>query len=189
MENRWVRACVSALEVLIAACLALMAVLVFGNVVLRYAFNSGIAMSEELSRLLFVWLIFLGAILASVQHAHIGFDSLVQRLPLAVRKALVQRGHVGPHLGGDGRERLFHHHDGHPLDGSGRLVARAHVGREARDGAPNRLGPDQLGSDVPETAGKRSRDAGGCVRHAAEHSARPAQPAVFWQVPVLGCFT
>ena len=89
MENRWVRACVSALEVLIAACLALMAVLVFGNVVLRYAFNSGIAMSEELSRLLFVWLIFFGAILASVQHAHIGFDSLVQRLPLGARKALV----------------------------------------------------------------------------------------------------
>lgn len=89
MENRWVRACVSALEVLIAACLALMAVLVFGNVVLRYGFDSGIAVSEELARLLFVWLIFLGAILASVQHAHIGFDSLVQRLPLAVRKALV----------------------------------------------------------------------------------------------------
>ena len=89
MGNRWGRACVRALEMLIAACLALMAVLVFGNVVLRYAFDSGIAMSEELSRLLFVWLIFLGAILASVQHAHIGFDSLVQKLPLAARKALV----------------------------------------------------------------------------------------------------
>ncbi len=89
MGNRWGRASVRALEMLIAACLALMAVLVFGNVVLRYAFDSGIAMSEELSRLLFVWLIFLGAVLASVQHAHIGFDSLVQKLPLAARKALV----------------------------------------------------------------------------------------------------
>lgn len=89
MGTRWGRACVRGLEVLIAACLALMAVLVFGNVVLRYAFDSGIAMSEELARLLFVWLIFLGAILASVQHAHIGFDSLVQKFPLAARKALV----------------------------------------------------------------------------------------------------
>jgi len=89
MENRWGRACVRALEIVIVACLAVMAVLVFGNVVLRYAFDSGIAVSEELSRLLFVWLIFLGAILASVQRAHIGFDALVERLPLAGRKFLV----------------------------------------------------------------------------------------------------
>jgi TRAP-type C4-dicarboxylate transport system permease small subunit len=89
MENRWGRACVRALEIVIVACLAVMAVLVFGNVVLRYAFDSGIAVSEELSRLLFVWLIFLGAILASVQRAHIGFDALVERLPLTGRKLLV----------------------------------------------------------------------------------------------------
>lgn len=89
MGNRLGRACVRALEIVIVACLAVMAVLVFGNVVLRYAFDSGIAVSEELSRLLFVWLIFLGAILASVQRAHIGFDALVERLPLKGRKALV----------------------------------------------------------------------------------------------------
>lgn len=89
MGNRWGRACVRVLEILIVVCLAVMAVLVFGNVVLRYAFDSGIAVSEELSRLLFVWLIFLGAILASVQHAHIGFDALMQRLPLAGRKLAV----------------------------------------------------------------------------------------------------
>ena len=33
--------------------LAVMVVLVFGNVVLRYAFNSGLTMSEEVSRWLF----------------------------------------------------------------------------------------------------------------------------------------
>ena len=89
MSNRIGSACVRAREIIIVACLALMAVLVFGNVVLRYAFDSGIAVSEELSRLLFVWLIFLGAILASVQRAHIGFDALVERLPLVGRKLLV----------------------------------------------------------------------------------------------------
>ena len=89
MENRWGRACVRLLEIVIVACLALMAVLVFGNVVLRYAFDSGIAVSEELSRLLFVWLIFLGAILASVQHAHIGFDALMRKFPIGVRKLVV----------------------------------------------------------------------------------------------------
>ena len=52
------------LEVLIAIALAVMVALVFGNVVLRYAFNSGITVSEEVSRWLFVWLTFLGAIVA-----------------------------------------------------------------------------------------------------------------------------
>lgn len=77
------------LEALLVISLAVMAILVFGNVVLRYAFNSGLAVSEELSRLLFVWLIFLGAILASAQHAHIGFDSLAQKTKGRARKLLV----------------------------------------------------------------------------------------------------
>jgi TRAP-type C4-dicarboxylate transport system permease small subunit len=38
----------------IALVLALMVILEFGNVVLRYALNSGITMSEEMSRWLFV---------------------------------------------------------------------------------------------------------------------------------------
>ena len=71
------------LKIAIATCLAVMVVLVFGNVVLRYAFNSGIAMSEELSRWLLVWLTFLGAIVALRQHAHLGVDTLVRALPPA----------------------------------------------------------------------------------------------------------
>ena len=70
-----------ALEWLIAACLAVMVVMVFGNVVLRYAFNSGIAVSEELSRWLFVWMTFLGALVALREHGHLGTDLLVARLP------------------------------------------------------------------------------------------------------------
>ena len=69
------------LKVLIALCLAVMVVLVFGNVVLRYAFNSGITVSEELSRWLLVWLTFLGAVVALRQHAHLGVDTLVRALP------------------------------------------------------------------------------------------------------------
>jgi TRAP-type C4-dicarboxylate transport system permease small subunit len=56
-------------------------VLVFGNVVLRYGFNSGIAISEEASRYLFIWLTFLGAIVAVRQHEHLGVDTLVKMLP------------------------------------------------------------------------------------------------------------
>jgi TRAP-type C4-dicarboxylate transport system permease small subunit len=65
---------------LIAAALAVMVVLVFGNVVLRYAFNSGFTISEELSRWLFVWLTFLGAVVAVRNNGHLGTDMLVGRL-------------------------------------------------------------------------------------------------------------
>lgn len=70
----------------IAICLGAMVVLVFGNVVLRYGFNSGITISEELSRWLLVWLTFLGAIVALRQHAHLGVDTLVRSLPAAGRR-------------------------------------------------------------------------------------------------------
>ena len=52
--------------------LALMVVLVFGNVVLRYGFNTGITVSEELSRWLFVWITFMGAIVAMKEGTHLG---------------------------------------------------------------------------------------------------------------------
>ena len=68
------------LKFVIALCLAVMVVLVFGNVVLRYGFNSGITISEELSRWLLVWLTFLGAIVAVREHSHLGVDSLVRML-------------------------------------------------------------------------------------------------------------
>jgi len=71
---------------LIAAFLAVMVVLVFGNVVMRYAFNSGFSVSEELSRWLFVWLTFLGAVVALRDNGHLGTDMLVSRLgPVAKR--------------------------------------------------------------------------------------------------------
>ena len=59
---------------LMASCLGVMAVAVFINVVLRYGFGSGIAASEELSRLLFVWMVLLVRLpptrLASIWRLH-----------------------------------------------------------------------------------------------------------------------
>jgi gluconokinase len=66
-----------------ALCLALMASLVFVNVVLRYGFGFGIAASEELSRLLFVWMVFIGATAAYPAGEHMAFTSLL--LPLRRR--------------------------------------------------------------------------------------------------------
>jgi TRAP-type C4-dicarboxylate transport system permease small subunit len=77
-----------ALEWCITLLLALMVVLVFGNVVMRYAFNSGITVSEEVSRWLFVWMTFLGAIIALKEHGHLGTDMLTSRVPLAAKRVL-----------------------------------------------------------------------------------------------------
>jgi len=60
--------------------------MVFGNVVLRYAFNTGITVSEELSRWCFVWLTFLGALVGLRERAHLGTDVLVSRLPRSGRR-------------------------------------------------------------------------------------------------------
>ncbi|WP_326526877.1 TRAP transporter small permease [Dokdonella sp.] len=78
------------LKFFIAFCLLAMVILVFGNVVLRYAFNSGISISEELSRWFFVWMTFIGALIGLREHAHLGVDSFVNRLsPSGKRFCLV----------------------------------------------------------------------------------------------------
>lgn len=78
--SRLVDAFCRVLEMLLFAAMVAMVVMVFGNVVLRYAFNSGITQSEELSRWFFVWMIFLGAIIGIKENAHLGTDMLVSRL-------------------------------------------------------------------------------------------------------------
>ncbi|MHB1198495.1 MAG: TRAP transporter small permease subunit [Polaromonas sp.] len=79
-------------DAMMAACLGVMAVAVFINVVLRYGFDSGIAASEELSRLLFVWMVFIGATAAYPAGEHMAFTGLVgtlQKHPRAMRAATV----------------------------------------------------------------------------------------------------
>ena len=83
-----------ALEFTIAAALAVMVVLVFGNVVMRYGFNSGIGVSEELSRWLFIWGTFLGALVALREHGHLGMDMVVSKLPAWGKKACLVLSHV-----------------------------------------------------------------------------------------------
>jgi TRAP-type C4-dicarboxylate transport system permease small subunit len=82
------------LDGLIALLLAAMVVLVFSNVVLRYIFNSGITVSEEMSRWMFVWLTFIGAVIAVHRRAHLGTDVLVGRLPPGGKRALLIVGHL-----------------------------------------------------------------------------------------------
>ncbi|OUN00186.1 MAG: hypothetical protein BAA02_05460 [Paenibacillaceae bacterium ZCTH02-B3] len=58
------------------------------NILLRYAFNNPISWTEELALFLFVWIVFLGASVASARKRHVLVDLLLNRLPLKVRHVL-----------------------------------------------------------------------------------------------------
>jgi TRAP-type transport system small permease protein len=73
-------------EKLMALALGLIVLLVFSNVVGRYALGTSFAGAEELSRLLFVWLVFLGAILTLRRRAHLGVELVQARLPRKARR-------------------------------------------------------------------------------------------------------
>lgn len=74
------------LEIIMVACMVVMLVMVFGNVVLRIGFNTGIDLSDEIPRFAFVWMTFLGAIVGLHKRAHLGVDMVVRALPLLGRK-------------------------------------------------------------------------------------------------------
>ena len=74
------------LEFLVVVCMVAMVAMVFGNVVLRYGFNSGITESDEMARYCFIWLIYIGAMVAMREGGHLGVDTLVRRLPVGGKK-------------------------------------------------------------------------------------------------------
>lgn len=74
------------LEFLVVLCMVAMVVMVFGNVVLRYAFNSGISVSDEMSRYCFIWLTYIGAMVAMHEGGHLGVDTLIKHLPVLGKK-------------------------------------------------------------------------------------------------------
>ncbi|MDR1519032.1 MAG: TRAP transporter small permease [Planctomycetota bacterium] len=77
-----------ALCFIVVVCLAAMTAMVFTNTFLRYTFKFSIISSEELSRFLFVWMIFCGGIIAMADGIHIRVDLLTARLPKKARTIL-----------------------------------------------------------------------------------------------------
>jgi TRAP-type C4-dicarboxylate transport system permease small subunit len=74
------------LELLVVILMVAMVIMVFGNVFLRYAFNSGITISDEMSRYCFIWLTYIGAMVAMREGGHLGVDTLVKHLSLGGKK-------------------------------------------------------------------------------------------------------
>lgn len=69
---------------------AVMVSVVSAQVALRYLFNNSISWADEVSRLCFVWSMFIAIPLGLKSGAHIGVDMLVARLPRPARAALVR---------------------------------------------------------------------------------------------------
>ena len=76
------------IEALMAFFLVVMIVLVFTNVVLRYVFSTGFEWSEEIARLCFIYLVYLGAIGAMRENQHLIIDSVLSRIPDIWQKAI-----------------------------------------------------------------------------------------------------
>jgi TRAP-type C4-dicarboxylate transport system permease small subunit len=83
-----------AAEVFLAITLTIMVIAVFSNVVLRYAFDTGFVLYEELSRLLFVWLVCVGTALAAYEDKHLNFTLVVDRVSPRTRTILYYLAHL-----------------------------------------------------------------------------------------------
>ena len=70
--------------------LTIITVVLFSQVVSRYLLDTGLAWSEELSRYLMIWMIFLGATVAAKEGSQISVTVLEDVLPQAWRKILMQ---------------------------------------------------------------------------------------------------
>lgn len=77
-----------AIEILIAVLLGIMIVLVFANVVARKVFNYGFVWSEEITRFSFIYLVYLGAIVAMKENRHLLVETVLVRLSHKVKKYL-----------------------------------------------------------------------------------------------------
>ena len=72
------------------ACVLVMAVLVFANVIARFVFNSPLAVADEMSCYLFVLMSFMGTAIAARKKAHLGLTIVTDKLsPSAAKKVQV----------------------------------------------------------------------------------------------------
>lgn len=80
-QERVERLVVTANRAIIFIMMAVMATLVFVNVITRYLFNFSIIWAEEVSQYLMIWIAYLGAGLALREGRHVALEMLHDRLP------------------------------------------------------------------------------------------------------------
>ena len=77
-------------EVLTASMLIVMVLTLFAQIIARYVFSASFTWSEELSRYLFVWLVFIGLGAVTLRAEHVIVDALVAQFPSRIRRLLTQ---------------------------------------------------------------------------------------------------
>ena len=87
-EHRFAEGLTAALEYLSMACVTAMTLLVIAQVILRYAFNDPLTWSEEMARLVFIALAFVGIGAAYGRRRHMFIDALVIVLPARLKRAV-----------------------------------------------------------------------------------------------------
>ncbi len=75
-------------ELVAGSFLILMSLATFVNVILRYFFNSPIEWAEEFSRYAFIWLVFIGAALATKHKKHIVIDTVLVVMPRRIQSLM-----------------------------------------------------------------------------------------------------
>jgi TRAP-type C4-dicarboxylate transport system permease small subunit len=83
--RRWLQGILDATAGVLLAVLLGVGVLQVGS---RYTNMLFVPWTEELARLLFVWVVWIGAAAAVVRGSHIRFDFLLDRLPVGARRVL-----------------------------------------------------------------------------------------------------
>jgi TRAP-type C4-dicarboxylate transport system permease small subunit len=76
------------LKSVMVAMLVVLIVAVGANMFGRFVLHESLAVSDELARFLFIWVIFLGGALAHLHREHIAVDILVKRLPASLQPAV-----------------------------------------------------------------------------------------------------
>jgi TRAP-type C4-dicarboxylate transport system permease small subunit len=76
------------LEFLALVCMAVMTVLIVAQVILRYVFNDPLTWSEELARIVFIYMTFIGIGAAYGRRRHMFVDAIVILLPMKIQKAI-----------------------------------------------------------------------------------------------------
>jgi TRAP-type C4-dicarboxylate transport system permease small subunit len=60
----------------------------------RYVLNHPLSWTEEVTRLMIVWLSFMGAYMAMREKKHIGFDLFISKLPDMIKRGIELAGHI-----------------------------------------------------------------------------------------------
>lgn len=84
--NRFAEGLTAVLEYLSMTCIALMAILVIAQVILRYVFNDPLDWSEEMARITFIYITFIGIGAAYGRRRHMAIDALVILLPPKMKR-------------------------------------------------------------------------------------------------------